>query len=104
VVAQGEPATGSSSLARAGPVPTGLGSIFEAYPGLTSWATICRPSGLGSSGFVLRLSPKFGFLTFRFSAPFKLGFPAGSRGLPAWMFGLAEFGWIDLCLVLIVGA
>jgi hypothetical protein len=52
----------------------------------------------------LRLSPKFGFLTFRFSAPFKLGFPAGSRGLPAWMFGLAEFGWIDLCLVLIVGA
>jgi hypothetical protein len=38
------------------------------------------------------------------AASFAFGFPAGSVGLPAGMFGLAEFGWIGLCLVLILGA
>jgi hypothetical protein len=31
------------------------------------------------------------------------GFPAGSVGLAAGMFELAEFGWIDLWPVLILG-
>jgi hypothetical protein len=32
------------------------------------------------------------------------GFPAGSLGFPAGMVGVAEFGWIDLYSLLIVGA
>jgi hypothetical protein len=53
--------------------------------------------GLARDTGSLESGPEFGF-------SLKFGFPAGSVGLAAGRVGVAEFGWIDLWFVLIVGA